>query len=141
MELDPAFMEALDITCVVTCFDTSTLDDRLDVPMVAASRYPEVVRTVNCCPNARDDDHPFLSVIDLLQGQGHQSALFLCVSGDRPSVIVAVAAAMALNIYEWNDRGCSEVNAKLQKAGRTLRRCDWEKVWKLKSIWDAWAPK
>ena len=139
MELDPAFMEALDITCVVTCFDTSKLEDKLDLPTLARSRFPEVVRTVSCCPDAARDNHDsFVSVMELLQGQGHQSVLFHCVNGDRLSVIVGVAAAMALNTYELSDCGCSEVNARLRSAGRVLRPGDWDKVRELKSIWDAW---
>lgn len=138
MELDPAFMEALDITCVVTCFDASKLEDKLDVPRLVRSRYPEVVMTVSCCPDAARDNHDsFVSVMEQLQ-HGHQSVLFHCVKGDRLSVIVGVAAAMALNTYELSDRGCSEVNARLRSTGRALRPGDWDKVRKLKSIWEAW---
>ena len=117
MELDPKFLDALDVTCIVTCVGGVRADWSVDTHALTQCRQPEAtIVHVSFCPNYTPGLNKFKAVLKEIMG--HRSVLIHCKMGQKRSVIVAAAVAMVtkhfgtlqqLRKFLWqNDRDLNE---------------------------------
>lgn len=115
MELDPQFMDELHITCVVTCIGAARPEFQVRTDVLERCREPEAaIRHINFCPNYTPCFGEFPQIIAEIRN--HRSVLVHCKQGQKRSVIVGAALAMALEIYSSSE----EVVAEFKRAGRSL---------------------
>lgn len=93
MELDPEFLDALDVTCVVSCAGRVRADWGVNAHALTQCRQPEAtIVHVSFCPNYNPGLKNFKAVLKEIMG--HRSVLIHCKMGQKRSVIVAAAVAM-----------------------------------------------
>lgn len=115
MELDPKFLDELHVTCVVTCIGAARAEFQVRTDDLEKCREPEAaIRHINFCPNYTAGFGEFPKV--LAEIREHRSVLVHCKQGQKRSVIVGGALALALNVYSSSE----EVVAECKRAGRSL---------------------
>jgi hypothetical protein len=132
MELDPDFLEKLNITCVITCIGTAT--HRVDAEVLQESRPEARVHHINFCPNHHGSRPRFPELV--LEVQRHRSVLVHCKMGQKRSVITACALALALGMYSQDEPGRTKMQKCLSRAERHLESEEWRTVKLLVDIAD-----
>lgn len=126
MELDPKFLDMVDITCVVTCIGGLRPEHRVDSEYLQGSRLPDkAVQHINFCPNFPPDRKRFSQLIKDIQQ--HPSVLIHCKMGQKRSVITASAIGLATGLYSTMD----DLETHLRHEERQLDEREWEMIQQL----------
>lgn len=126
MELDPKFLDMVDITCVITCIGGLRPEHRVESADLQGARLPEkAVQHINFCPNFPPDRMRFSQLIKDIEQ--HPSVLIHCKMGHKRSVITASAIGLATGLYSTME----ELEAHLQREERQLDQREWDMIQQL----------